>query len=96
VAIDEKALPPEDWQQGQMRSLLGAALLGQKRYAEAEPLLVSGYNGMKDAPAASADRKRLALARVVLLYESWNRAQPSASRSRELATWQAALPATTK
>lgn len=28
-------------------SLLGGSLLGQARYAEAEPLLVSGYEGMK-------------------------------------------------
>jgi tetratricopeptide (TPR) repeat protein len=90
VAIDAKALPPDDWQQGQMRSLLGASLLGQRRFAEAEPLLVSGYDIMKDSPAASSDRKRLALGRVVTLYDSWNRAQPSAARSQSLATWQAA------
>ena len=28
-------------------SLLGGALLGQGRYAEAEPLVVAGYEGMK-------------------------------------------------
>jgi len=27
--------------------MLGAALLGQKKYAEAEPLLIDGYEGMK-------------------------------------------------
>jgi len=27
--------------------MLGGSLLGQKRYAEAEPLLLSGYEGMK-------------------------------------------------
>ena len=27
--------------------MLGGALLGQKKYAEAEPLLKSGYEGMK-------------------------------------------------
>ena len=29
------------------RSLLGGALLGQKKYADAEPLLTTGYEGMK-------------------------------------------------
>ena len=29
-------------------SVLGAALLGQQRYAEAEPLLLQGYQGMKE------------------------------------------------
>ena len=28
-------------------SLLGAALAGQKKYAEAEPLLIGGYEGLK-------------------------------------------------
>jgi len=27
--------------------MLGGSLLGQKKYAEAEPLLLSGYEGMK-------------------------------------------------
>ena len=31
----------------QHRSMLGGALLGQKKYAEAEPLLLAGYEGMK-------------------------------------------------
>ena len=29
------------------KSLLGGALLGQKKYADAEPLLLAGYEGMK-------------------------------------------------
>ena len=41
-----KALP-DDWRTFNARSLLGGSLLGQKKYAEAEPLLLSGYEGMK-------------------------------------------------
>jgi hypothetical protein len=37
---------PEDWQRFRAESLLGASLAGQKKYAEAEPLLLSGYQGM--------------------------------------------------
>ena len=29
------------------KSLLGGALLGQKKFAEAEPLLLAGYEGLK-------------------------------------------------
>ena len=29
------------------QSMLGGALFGQKKYAEAEPLLLKGYEGMK-------------------------------------------------
>jgi hypothetical protein len=32
-------------------SLVGGALLGQRRYAEAEPFLVQGYEGIKQREA---------------------------------------------
>ncbi len=46
------------------RSLLGGALLGQKRFDEAKPLLLSGYEGMKQriARITTEDANRLAAA----------------------------------
>src|SRR5262249_28268634 len=38
---------PDDWRTFNARSFLGATLLGQKKYAEAEPLLLAAYEGMK-------------------------------------------------
>ena len=38
---------PEDWVPFWTRNLLGCSLMLQKRYLEAEPLLTSGYLGMK-------------------------------------------------
>jgi hypothetical protein len=38
---------PNAWQTFNTQSLLGGALLGQKKYAEAEPLLFQGYEGLK-------------------------------------------------
>src|SRR5262249_2408509 len=46
LAIQTKKAPDE-WRTFETRSLLGASLLGQKKYAEAEPLLLQGYEGMK-------------------------------------------------
>lgn len=37
---------PDDWQRFRAETLLGASLAGQKKYAEAEPLLLQGYQGM--------------------------------------------------
>ena len=37
---------PDDWQRFRADSLLGASLAGQKKYIEAEPLLLEGYQGM--------------------------------------------------
>ena len=53
LAIREK-VRPDAWTTFNTKSMLGEALLGQKRYAEAEPLLLAGYRGMKERePAAS-------------------------------------------
>ena len=46
LAVREKALP-DDWKTFNTKSLLGRALSGQKKLAEAEPLLIDGYNGLK-------------------------------------------------
>jgi hypothetical protein len=46
LAIREKH-EPEKWTTFVTQSMLGRSLLGQKKYAEAEPLLVRGYEGMK-------------------------------------------------
>jgi Tetratricopeptide repeat len=46
LAIREKS-QPDAWNTFSTPSLLGGSLLGQKKYAEAEPLIVSGYEGMK-------------------------------------------------
>jgi len=46
LAIREKA-QPDAWTTFNTQSLLGGALLGQKKNADAEPLLLKGYEGMK-------------------------------------------------
>ena len=38
---------PDVWTTFNTKSLLGGAQLGQKKYADAEPLLLAGYDGMK-------------------------------------------------
>jgi tetratricopeptide (TPR) repeat protein len=37
---------PDDWQRFRAESLLGASLSGQRKYAEGEPLLLEGYQGL--------------------------------------------------
>jgi eukaryotic-like serine/threonine-protein kinase len=68
---------PDDWMTFQARGLLGASLAGRGKYAEAEPLIVSGYEGMKarEASLPPPYRPRLgeAAARVVRLYEAWGK-----------------------
>jgi serine/threonine protein kinase/tetratricopeptide (TPR) repeat protein len=64
----------DSWRTFATTSLLGAALAGQKRYPEAELLLLSGYQGMKkhEAQIPNPHKIRLieALERLVQFYES--------------------------
>jgi tetratricopeptide (TPR) repeat protein len=73
---------PDDWATFHAKSLLGAALLGQKKYAEAEPLLVQGYEGMKQREMKTPPTPRFrlveALERLVKLYEAWDKKDAAA------------------
>lgn len=55
LAIREKT-QPDAWTTFDSKSLLGGALLGQKKVADAEPLLLAGYEGMKKRENATAPR----------------------------------------
>jgi len=63
--------------------MLGAALLGESRYAEAEPLIVSGYEGLKAReagmpPAVAMPRLTEAAERILQLYQSCDKPDKSA------------------
>ena len=79
---------PDDWRTFNTHSLLGGSLLGQTKYAEAEPLLLSGYEGMKtrEASIPPKDKVRLSQAaeRVVKLYEAWGKPDRAAKWRKEL------------
>jgi tetratricopeptide (TPR) repeat protein len=76
---------PDDWQRFRAGSLLGASLAGQRKYTEAESLLLEGYQGM----AARKDRievpERYHLDRarewIVQLYQDWG-------KPKQAAEWQ--------
>lgn len=79
---------PTFWQRYNFESLLGASLSGQTRFAEAEPLLLSGYNGMAERedriPAYNKDYLTRAGDAIVRLYQA-------SGRSDRAAEWKATL-----
>ncbi len=87
LTIREK-LQPDEWSTFLTRSLLGGSLLGQRKYAEAEPLIVAGYEGMKAReariPAPAKPRLPESAERVVKLYEDWG-------KQDKVAEWRAKL-----
>jgi serine/threonine protein kinase len=79
---NEKKHEEIDWLLPNAKNVLGGALLGQKKYAEAEPLLLQGYEGMKRAEAMMIAQWRYRLPdaceRVVRYYEETK--QPEKAR----------------
>jgi serine/threonine protein kinase len=96
LAIREAA-EPNVWTTFDTRSLLGRALLGERRHAEAEPLLRKGYEGMKARekliPPREAKRVPEALDRLIELYATTNRPDEVDNWRAERAKYpQAAFP----
>jgi len=85
LAVRERKLP-DAWQTFNTRSALGGALAGQKKFVEAEPLLVSGYEGMKQREDKVQFRVRLkeALERLVRLYTDWGQPEKAAAWQQKL------------
>jgi eukaryotic-like serine/threonine-protein kinase len=87
LAIGENS-EPDAWSTFNARSMLGAAILGQKNHAEAEPLLLRGYEGLKQRqdriPAPDRIRLSEALERLVHLYDAWNKPAEAAKWRQEL------------
>lgn len=85
---------PESWTTFNTQSLLGGALLGQKKYAEAEPLLLKGYEGMKQReksiPRAGMTRIPEALDRLIELYTATNKPEEVKKWKAERAKYPAA------
>lgn len=76
LAIHERK-DPDNWRAFETRALLGASLLGQKKYAEAEPELLRADEGLKarEARIPAASRKIVAetVDWIVRLYEAWGK-----------------------
>ena len=82
---------PDDSRTFNARSLLGGCLLGQKRYVEAEPLLLSGHEGMKQRESKIPWEGRYvlkdALRRIVQLYEATNQPDKAAEWKERLSNF---------
>ncbi len=88
LAIEEKQ-SPNGWWTFQTRAMLGASLLGQRKYEAAEPLLLSAYEGMKQhadqMPGGGKQYLREALQRLAQLYEETSRPGQAAEWKKQLA-----------
>ena len=85
---------PDDWLLFLTMSQLGASLAGRGNAAEAEPLLINGYEGMaareSKIPPHRKRELRVAAARIVPFYEGCGKTEQARAWRRRLAA--AALP----
>ena len=85
LAIREQK-EPDDWRTFNTKSMLGGVLLGQKKFAETEPLLLAGYDGLKQRektiPPRFSTRFPEALGRLIDLFTATN-------KSDDVKRWQA-------
>jgi serine/threonine protein kinase len=91
---------PEGWRRSEATAALGACLLRQKTYAEAEPLLRKGYEGLRQHhQKITSGFQRVqpteALQWLVQLYDEWGKPSEAEKWRKELvvATKRATKPA---
>jgi len=68
--------------------MLGGALAGQKKFADAEPLLLEGYSAMKERESAIPANAKLrlteAVQRLIDLYSAWEKPTETEKWQKEL------------
>jgi tetratricopeptide (TPR) repeat protein len=88
-------LQPDAWSTFHARSLLGEALMRQGRFADAEPHLVAGQEGLAaraaTLPPGAEVRLAAAGARIVALYDAWHAADPTAGHATRAQEWRTKL-----
>jgi tetratricopeptide (TPR) repeat protein len=79
----------EKWQVATAKRLLGQLLAGQRKFTEAEPLLLAGFRGLKEneqtIPAlVRSQRIREAAEFLIQLYEAWDKHDEATNWRKEL------------
>ncbi len=82
VAMRRKVLRPKHWQITDTRSVLGQCLSRMGRFEQAETMLLGVLDAAGDDPSCPSRVKSETAARLVELYEKWN-------RPREAQKWRA-------
>jgi eukaryotic-like serine/threonine-protein kinase len=84
------------WERYYCQNLLGRSLADQKKFAEAEPFLISGYEGMlqREGEIPASARSDLAEAghRVLGLYRDWKKPEKTAEWQQKLRERDAVPP----
>jgi tetratricopeptide (TPR) repeat protein len=86
LSIRER-LAPAEWYTFNAKSYLGSILSDQRKFSEAEPLLLAGYEGLKERQASIPTNfpyLQWAAERLVMLYKSWDQPDKAAKWEKEM------------
>jgi serine/threonine protein kinase len=78
LELRTRALKPGHWRLAETQGALGENLIAQKRYSEAETLLVDSHISLNSSLSARDPRTQEARRRLVTLYEAWKKPEMAA------------------
>jgi eukaryotic-like serine/threonine-protein kinase len=87
VPVRRRTVREDDWTLGAIRSLLGAALLAERRYAEAETVLLDARRQLEALPVSGGAEMKVAIARLIELYIAWGKPEKAGAFRAQLGTW---------
>lgn len=86
-----KVKAPRDWRNHVVSDVLGAVLLTQRRFGEAEVFLLNAQTGLAECADCPLLFKREVLEHLVELYVGWEEAEPGQGNSAKASKWRSAL-----
>ena len=75
LAIRQKELPEGHWLIADTQGRIGAALVADRKFSEAEPILVESYTQLNEDRQVRSQYKKLAIERIIRLYEAWDKSE---------------------
>jgi tetratricopeptide (TPR) repeat protein len=86
--VGQEKKSPDSWERYDSQSMLGASLAGEGKYVEAEPLLLSGCEGLLQRKATIPAYSRITIEeageRIIQLYQHWNKPEKAAAWREKL------------
>jgi hypothetical protein len=81
----EASMGAQYWAYGQIQFNYGTFLRDQGRYGEAEPLIVQGYEKVRDGLGATSRRAQQTLEGIIQLYQKWGKPERARAYQQLLA-----------
>jgi eukaryotic-like serine/threonine-protein kinase len=79
VPSRRRTIPDDDWSVAATKTLLAAALVAERRYREAESILLDTRRDLEARPDSPARDVKATLAGLVQLYDAWGRPDVAAT-----------------